>query len=151
MKDTRVVPSDPASTLGLLRFLLLILLAAAIIGTAVELVLLEHTEEWQQLIPFALFGLAIIVIGWHVVDRRARSVRALQATMILFILAGGVGTALHFNGNLEFALETYPELSGFALAREALMGATPALAPGTMALFGAIGLLYAFRHPALRR
>ena len=148
---TPVVPSDSSSTLGLLRFLLLLLLVAAIVGTAVELVLLEHTEEWQQLIPFALFGLALGVIGWHVVDRRARSLHALQATMILFIIAGGIGTVLHLKGNMEFAMETYPELSGLTLFREALIGATPSLAPGTMALFGAIGLLYAFRHPALRR
>ena len=151
MNDTPLASSDSASTLGLLRLFLLLLLVAAIIGTAIELLLLEHTEEWQQLIPLVLFGLAIVVIVWHVVDRRARSVRALQVMMILFVVAGIVGTILHVKGNVEFELEMYPELGGLVLFRDAMMGATPALAPGTMAMFGAIGLLYTFRHPGLRR
>jgi hypothetical protein len=35
------------------------------------------------------------------------------------------------------------------LFREALSGATPALAPGTMVQFGLLGLLYTYRHPRL--
>jgi hypothetical protein len=35
-----------------------------------------------------------------------------------------------------------PALTGVALFREAMMGATPALAPGSMSMFGLLGLLY---------
>ncbi len=40
-------------------------------------------------------------------------------------------------------------MSGFELAWEALKGATPSLAPGTMMLLGMLGLIYTFRHPTV--
>jgi hypothetical protein len=52
---------------------------------------------------------------------------------------------------MEFELETYPSISGLALFKEAMMGATPALAPGTMIELGLIGLAYTYRHPLLVR
>jgi hypothetical protein len=45
----------------------------------------------------------------------------------------------------------YPSLTGFELFREAISGATPTLAPGAMLHLGLLGLLYTFRHPALKR
>jgi hypothetical protein len=57
----------------------------------------------------------------------------------------------HYQGNMEFELETYPSISGLALFKEAMMGATPALAPGTMIELGLIGLAYTYRHPLLVR
>ena len=44
-----------------------------------------------------------------------------------------------------------PFSGGVQLVWEALRGATPALAPGTMILLGLMGLLYCYRHPALER
>jgi uncharacterized membrane protein YhaH (DUF805 family) len=146
-----VPPSETARTLGLLRLILLGILVVGLAGTGIELLLLEHTEEWVQLVPLVLIALALIVVAWHVVDRRARSMRVLQATMLAFIVAGIVGTVLHIKGNFEFELEMYPTLGGLELFRDAMMGATPALSPGVMVQFGLLGLLYAFRHPALER
>jgi hypothetical protein len=45
----------------------------------------------------------------------------------------------------------YPSRSGFELFREAMMGATPALAPGSMIQIALIGLAYSYRHPRLSR
>ena len=42
-----------------------------------------------------------------------------------------------------------PTLAGKEMVAEMLTGAFPALAPGTMALLGLIGLLLTWRHPAL--
>ena len=42
-------------------------------------------------------------------------------------------------------------MSGAELIRKVSTGATPVLAPGTMSLLGVIGLLHAYRHPALTR
>jgi hypothetical protein len=69
--------------------------------------------------------------------------------MLLFLVAGGAGVILHYRGNTEFERERDPVIAGWDLFRRALQGATPALAPGTMVLLGSIGLLYAYRHPAL--
>jgi hypothetical protein len=42
----------------------------------------------------------------------------------------------------------YPTMEGAELIRKTMTGATPVLAPGTMALLGIVGLTYAYRHPA---
>jgi hypothetical protein len=57
---------------------------------------------------------------------------------------------LHYHGNEEFELEMYPSLSGMQLVSETLTGATPVLAPGSMALLGVVGLASTYRHPVLR-
>jgi hypothetical protein len=69
--------------------------------------------------------------------------------MMLFIVSGGIGIGLHYDGNVEFELEMYPSLSGVELIGKTLTGATPVFAPGTMALLGLIGLALTYRHPAV--
>jgi hypothetical protein len=85
--------------------------------------------------------------------RRAgpRTLGAFRAVMLVCLVAGLAGFILHLKGNLEFALERDPELSGLALIWECLSGATPALAPGAMAQLGLLGLVYTYRHPAFAR
>ena len=75
--------------------------------------------------------------------------KAFQALMVLYLLIGLLGVYLHYRGNVEFALERYPTLSGLKLMWKALRGATPALAPGALAQLGLLGLVYTYRHPAL--
>lgn len=148
-------PSSPRprsrDTLATVRLLLLVALFVSVVGTLVELLLLEHVEDTWQWVPIILLGLSIIVIAWHVIGRGRASTRALQGTMWLFVASGAVGVFLHYRGNSEFELEMNSSLDGFALFRESMMGATPALAPGTMVLLGVVGLIYTYRHPALRR
>ena len=43
----------------------------------------------------------------------------------------------------------YPSRQGLELVWEALRGAYPSLAPGTMIMFGLLGLVACLRHPAL--
>jgi hypothetical protein len=132
-----------------LRTALLGILVLGLIGTGVELLLLEHTEDFWQLAPLILIGLTLAVLAWHAVRRGAASIRALQALMVLCVASGFVGTVQHYQGNVEFELEMYPSLGGMALFQQAMSGATPALAPGTMLLIGLVGLAYTYRHPAL--
>lgn len=134
----------------LLRALLLGLLAFSIAGTAAELLLLEHFESITQWIPLIAFGIALPAVAAAAFVPRRSTVRLLQVVMLAFIAAGLVGLWLHYRGNVEFALETYPAMKGWDLVREALTGATPALAPGTMVQLGLLGLAATFRHPALR-
>jgi len=136
-------------TLKRLRVLLMATLALGIVGVGVELLLLEHTDGVQQLVPVTLLGLGLLVLLWHGVAGGASSLRAIQAIMALFVASGFVGIVWHYQGNMEFELETYPSISGLALFKEAMMGATPALAPGTMIQLGLIGLAYTYRHPLL--
>ncbi|MEX2181559.1 MAG: hypothetical protein WD771_05915 [Gemmatimonadaceae bacterium] len=138
-----------ADSLSLLRRGLLALLAFGSAGILVELVLLEHYEEPFQWTPLVLLSLTLASILWHWLDGRKRSLRAFQVVMLLLIVAGTVGVALHSWGNFEFERELNPDSAGLEFWIEVLRGATPMLAPGTLVQFGLLGLLYAYRHPAL--
>ena len=145
----RAGPPAPLSTIRAFRRALTLLLVLGLTGTALELVLMDHLEDWWQRIPLVLIGAALGVLGWHRIARSKASVHALRAVMALFLASAAGGIVLHAKGNREFALETKPDLAGGAMVAEMLTGAFPALAPGTMALLGLIGLLVTWRHPAL--
>jgi len=145
------VHATPLDLVTLMRRALFAILAFAMVGTVVELVLLEHTEDVWQWIPIFLILLAILIQVWLVVSPSRWGVLALRGVMAAFLAAGTLGLILHFTGNAEFELEMYPSLTGFELFREAIGGATPTLAPGVMLQLGLLGLLYTFRHPELKR
>lgn len=132
------------------RRVLLAILVLAIAGTCAELLFLEHTDGFWQMVPVALLAAGLLVTAWHLLQRGPGSLRVFQALMITFVVSGCVGLVQHFKGNMEFELEMHPGASGFALWWETLKGATPALAPGTMIQLGLLGLVYSHRHPALR-
>ncbi|HYN07149.1 MAG TPA: hypothetical protein VES67_07140 [Vicinamibacterales bacterium] len=150
MNDTRTWTSD--AVLASLRRFLLILLLIGLAGVGAELIALAHYEDSWQLVPLALIALAFLVIGWHVVDGSAATVRVFRIVMVMFIVAGVTGIVLHYRGNLEFQLEIDPSQDHWTLFGKVIRAkAPPALAPGTMAQLGLLGLAYAFRHPALGR
>jgi len=135
-----------------IRLVLFAILLLGMIGSGVELILLDHTEDWRQWIPLILIGLGLVASGWHGLQSTARSVRVLRAIFIGFIASGLAGIYFHYQGSAEFKLETNPSLSGWALFREAIRAkAPPLLAPGTMVQLGLLGLAYTYRHPALNR
>ncbi len=139
-----------APSMVLLRKALLVIVVIGLVGTGVELLLLEHFDGWEQWIPLALFGAALLVLGWYGVGGGGPSVLVLRGVMGLFVVIGVVGIVLHYRGNVEFELEMEPMLRGMALFKAATMGATPALAPGAMVQIGLIGLAWTWRHPVLR-
>lgn len=138
-----------SSTLSLLRRGLLALLAFGAVGLIGELILLEHYEEVGMWIPLSLLTLTLVVIAWHWWDEGRRSLRLLQAVMLLLVVAGPVGMVLHVRGNYLSETEFDPNLLGFDLWLAVIRGEAPTLAPGTLVQFGLLGLLYAYRHPAL--
>ena len=146
----RPVPDTPAATLSLVRRALLWTYVFGAAGTAVELVLLEHYDGAWQWAPIVLLAASLLVLAWHAAPRGRRAgVLAFRATMLVFVVSGIAGTLLHYRGNVEFELEREPSLAGLRLFWEAMRGATPALAPGTMIQLALVGLAYTFRHPAL--
>lgn len=139
-------PRDDASTL---RHLVLIVLTFGIVGVGFELVLLDHMEDNWQWAPIVLLAAGLPVSIWLIFSPGIAIIRTYRVLMGLFILSGFVGQWLHYQGNVEFELEMYPSRGGLELVWEALGGAYPALAPGTMTLLGLLGLVACFRHPAL--
>ncbi len=134
-------------TLSLVRTSLLLIFMMGVGGGATELLLLGHTEEFWQILPLILFGISLLLLGWHMVSRASTGLKLFRYVMGLFILSGPVGLFLHYSENVAFEMEMYPDLGGLRLFWEAITGATPALAPGTMILLGLLGWLYTFRHP----
>ena len=133
-----------------LRTLLLVILVVSLVGTITELLLLEHVEDAWQWTPIVLMTAALLTLGWHALDRGPASLNVLRGLMVLCVVSGFLGVLLHYRGNVEFELEMYPDLSGWKLFKESMMGATPALAPGAMIQVGLVGLAWTFRHPALQ-
>ena len=145
------ITQDDNPTVRAIRGLLLALFAFGVVGSSVELLLLEHTEDVWQLSPLILMGLSLPAMVWLALDQRRVSVRVFRVMMLVYVASGLIGLYLHYRGNVEFELEMYSGLNGVELFWEALKGATPSLAPGTMLVLGLLGLLYTFRHPTLRR
>lgn len=141
-------PSRGDEAAGAIRRLLLVLLVVGIPGIALELLLLEHWEEWQQWLPFVVLGAgwtATIAVLWR---PGGRTIRLFRVVMALFVATGLLGLWLHYSGNRAFELEMDASLEGVELFRKAIMGATPAMAPATMAYMGLLGLIAVWRHPA---
>jgi hypothetical protein len=137
--------------LATIRQFLQLVLLAGMGGLVVELLLLEHFEERQQFIPFIALGTSMLALAAALLRPGQRTLRVLRIVMAALLFVALLGIYFHFTGNREFELEMEPELAGRTLIWKALTGATPALAPGTLALLGLVGLISTYRHPALRR
>jgi len=129
---------------------LLAILAFGTAGVGVELALIGHYEDTWQVLPLALLGLALGAMAAVALRPTRAMLTAFRGVAAACTLSGLVGQYLHYRGNSEFELEVFPDLSGWELFAESLRGATPVLAPGTMTVIGLLGLLYAWRHPALQ-
>jgi hypothetical protein len=129
------------------RRLLLGLVLLGICGLIAELLLLGHTESFSQWMPLMSLaaGLVATIAVW--VRPGATTVGAFRIIMFVFVAAGLLGVYFHFAGNIEWALERDPELSGLSLIWKALKGATPSLAPGALAQLGLLGLIFAWTQP----
>ena len=135
-----------------LRRWLLWVLALGLAGTEAELLLLEHYEDAWQWAPLLLIALALAALGWHWRRQDAASLRALRLIMVLFLVAGSAGLALHFRGAAEFQLEIDPAMGTWDLVKRVMRAkAPPVLAPGMMLHLGLIGLAYAFSNTRDKR
>ena len=144
------VASESATLVRLRRFVLA-LFTIGIVGTSADLLLTGHFEDAWQIAPLAVLTLSALTLLVHLARPGRSILRFHQGVMGLFIVSGLVGTFLHYKANIEFELEMYPGLAGLELWWKAVQGASPpSLAPGAMIALGLLGLIYAYRHPALQ-
>jgi hypothetical protein len=140
-----------APGLRIMRRLMLLLLAAAMIGTAADLMLLDHHEDFWQMVPLGVIALGVVSVVLSAVKGGVGAVMLMRVTMALFICSGCVGMGLHYSGNSEFQLEMDPSLRGWSLFVKSMTAkAPPALAPAAMIQMGLLGLLYTYKHPAFQ-
>lgn len=124
-------------------------------GTAAELLLVGHTENFWQSLPLLLMGVSLIPLAVCMIHQRSQaragrlSLRIFQVIMFLFIASGLLGLFLHHDFKVEFKQESDPSLAGWALFCQAIKSPLPpALAPAAMIQFALLGLAYTYRHPA---
>ena len=122
-----------------------------IVGLVAELLLIEHTESWQQWIPLVVLIAGLASIIWLTLRPGGTALRVFQIVMTIFVVSGLAGLYFHYAGNVEFAVERDSSLTGLRLAWKALRGATPALAPGALAQLGLLGLAYSYSRPTNNR
>jgi hypothetical protein len=140
-----------APGLRIMRRLILLLLTVAMIGTAADLMLLDHHEGFWQMVPLGVIALGVVSAALSAVKGGVGAVTLMRVTMALFICSGLLGLGLHYIGNSEFQLEMDPSLHGWSLFMKSITSkAPPALAPAAMIQMGLLGLLYTYQHPALR-
>lgn len=133
-----------------LRRIILAVFVLGVVGSCAELLLQGHDEDPKQFIPLVLFAVALAGLVWIAATGARLAFLAFRGTMALFIVAGLLGSWLHFQANREFQLEVDPSLAGWALLTEALQAKSPpALAPGVMVQLGLLGLAWTFKHPQL--
>lgn len=135
--------TDPGRTA---RYLGLVLLLGAV-GVGGELVLIEHDEDWRELVPIVVCGLAAVVVGWHLLAPTGASRLGVRVAMAALVVSGVAGLWLHFESNFAFEEELNPELGFWGLVLATMRShSPPSLGPGVLALLGAIGWIATLRR-----
>ena len=129
--------------------LLLAIWGFGLVGTIGELLLLEHFDGALQLVPLVVLAVGLATSIWYLTRPGLASLKAFEMTLVLFAASGLIGLFLHFRGNVQFERERDPTLHGFQLFAHAIMGATPALAPGTMIFLASIGVAMLLAKPVM--
>lgn len=141
---------DTPSVAERIRLMIGLLLVLALCGLEAELLLLQHDEEWRQIIPLAIVALSLLVLVVQLVRPSSAGITTFRILMVVMVAAGLLGVYFHYLGNLEFQMEMDASQKGWELLKKVLEAKTPpALAPGTLSQFGLLGLLYTYRHPSL--
>ena len=111
------------------------------VGTLLELYLLDHYEDAYQLIPvlciaFSLINLIILLF------KSKKIINLFKLMLVLTSLSGVYGVFLHLQSNFEFEQEMKPTATNWELFSESLSGALPTLAPMSMLVLAFIGYSY---------
>ena len=112
------------------------------IGTLLELYLLNHYEDTLQLIPVFCIAIALINSIFIYFRRSKVTFNIFKVVLFLTSLSGIYGVFLHLKANYEFEQEMSPTANFWELFLESISGAFPALAPLSMVVLGLIGYSY---------
>ena len=148
--DAQSTSREDSPTLAVIRRIILGLVALGTTGMTVELLLVGHFEDANQLIPLVVAAFGLVTLLWVFVTGQVVALRTFQFAMLLYAGAGAIGITLHYKANVALQLEADPTLTGVALLKKVVTAAAPpALAPGLMVQLALLGLSYTYRHPSL--
>jgi hypothetical protein len=142
------VADEPAAVAPLRRALTWIAVVG-FVGTAADLLLLQHYEDPWQWAPLAIAATATVALAAQVLRPGTTSLMMTRSVMIASVVAALVGVWLHYRGSMEFQLETDPSLGGLDLLLKVLRSkAPPTMAPFNLAVLGLVGLASTYRQRA---
>lgn len=153
-------PTTPEGIVRWMRVGLLVMAAAGIVGTAVELATIRHWGSPSQFIPWVallLLGLAVVAVAYRPTAGR---IRAAQAVAVVSLGAGLFGVVQHVSENLHAGpldahyratWSTMSTVSRWWAAASGGVGPSPTLAPAVLVQISFCILLATLAHPARRR
>ena len=112
------------------------------IGTLLELYLLDHYEDAFQLIPVLCIAFSLINLIILFLKRSKIIIKLFKLVLILTSFSGIYGVFLHLQSNFEFEQDMKPTATNWELFSESLSGALPTLAPMSMLVLAFIGYSY---------
>ena len=112
------------------------------IGTLLELYLLDHYEDAFQLIPVLCIAFSLINLIILFFKRSKIMVKLFKLVLVLTSFSGIYGVFLHLQSNFEFEQDMKPTATNWELFSESLSGALPTLAPMSMLVLAFIGYSY---------
>ena len=125
-----------------LRKVLVLALLFMMIGSLLELYLLDHYEDSWQLIPILSVGTTLVTLLILFFKKTTKVVNLFKAVLILTALSGVYGVYLHLQSNFEFEQDMKPTASFWQLITDSLSGALPTLAPMSLVVLACIGYSY---------
>jgi hypothetical protein len=142
MKSRATFEHPTAQTL---RRFALALCVLGVVTTPIELVLMHHYNDKDQIMPFVFLGLAAVgvVAAWF--RPSARVLRGVRVLMVLVVFGSGIGVFEHLKANYRDATRGGASSN---LIEMLLTGFAPLLAPGILAQVGLLGLAFTYKHPA---
>jgi hypothetical protein len=139
------------TVLSRMRIWLLLLAGGLLIGTLVELILINHAESAVQLIPFALCGLGLLSVALALLRARRAVLLTLRVCMLIIVAGSLFGVYEHISNNISFLLEIQPNATSAEVLSKALGGANPLLAPAMLTLAAVLALTATYYHPAIAK
>ena len=125
-----------------LKQVLVFALLFMIVGSLLELYLLDHYEDTWQLIPILSVGTTLVTLLILFFKKTTKVVNLFKAVLILTALSGVYGVYLHLQSNFEFEQDMKPTATNFELITDSLSGALPTLAPMSLVVLACIGYSY---------
>ena len=125
-----------------LKKVLVLALLFMMIGSLLELYLLDHYEDSWQLIPILSVGTTLVTLLILFFKKTTKVVNLFKAVLILTALSGVYGVYLHLQSNFEFEQDMKPTATNFELITDSLSGALPTLAPMSLVVLACIGYSY---------
>jgi hypothetical protein len=141
----KMQPSLEHPSAQTLRRFALALSFLGVVTTPIELALMHHYKDKDQIMPFVFLGLAAIGVGAAWFRPNARVLRGVRVLMILVVLGSGIGMMEHLKANYRDATRGGGNPNWI---EDVFGGFAPLLAPGILAQVGLLGLAFTYKHPA---